>query len=186
MPSVYVVSGLPRSGTSMMMRMLVGGGLPALADDLRTADSDNPRGYFELEAVKATVRDASWTKDAPGRVVKVISYLLPHLPPTLDYRVVFLRRNLDHVVRSQRAMLDRLAADVAQSDDAARSALADHLVEIESWRETAKHVRMLGVSYERVLAEPAAQVDRIAEFLEVPLDRAAMVAAVEPGLQRQR
>jgi len=186
MEPVYVVSGLPRSGTSMMMRMLVAGGMAALTDERRAADSDNPRGYFELEAVKGTARDASWTRDASGKLVKVISYLLPHLPPTYTYRVVFLRRTLDQVVRSQRAMLDRLEAGVEQADATARTALAEHLVELDTWLESAGHVKLLGVSYEKVLADPAAQSARIAAFLERELDVDAMARAVEPALQRQR
>jgi hypothetical protein len=185
MPSIYVVSGLPRSGTSMMMRMLSAGGLPVLTDERRSADADNPRGYFELEAVRSSARDASWTQRAAGRAVKVISYLLPHLPADLDYRVVFLRRGLDQVVRSQRAMLDRLGTAVARTDDDGRRALADHLVEIETWLEHARHMHVLGVSYERVLAEPAVQIERIVSFLGVGLDRDKMAAAVEPALRRQ-
>ncbi|MGE3544635.1 MAG: sulfotransferase family protein, partial [Kofleriaceae bacterium] len=100
-PIVFVVSGLPRSGTSMMMRMLAEGGAPILADATRRPDADNPRGYYELEAVKRTARDASWVADAPGRVVKVISSLLPHLPTEWTYRVLFMRRSIDQVVRSQ-------------------------------------------------------------------------------------
>src|SRR5690606_36045182 len=99
-PPVYIVSGLPRSGTSMMMRMLAAGGLPVLTDEVREADSDNPRGYFELEAVKGSAKDASWVRQAPGKAVKVISYLLRSLPADLEYRVVFMRRSLDQVVRS--------------------------------------------------------------------------------------
>jgi hypothetical protein len=166
--------------------MLAAGGLPVLADDRRLADEDNPRGYFELEAVKGSARDATWARGAAGRAVKVISYLLPHLPTELEYRVVFMRRGLDQVVRSQRAMLERLGtAPEGGSEADARRALADHLVEIEAWLETARHVHVLGVSYEKVLAEPAVQVDRVAAFLPVALDRAAMIAAVEPGLRRQ-
>lgn len=170
----------------MMMRMLALGGAAILADGRRVADRDNPRGYVELDAVKATARDASWTRDAPGRVVKVVSSLLPHLPPALSYRVVFLRRKLDQVVRSQRAMLARLTPELVQSDDAARRALGDHLVEIEAWLETAAHMRVLGVSYERILADPEPQVQRIVRFLELDLDVPAMLRAIEPGLQRQR
>src|SRR5262245_33652253 len=95
---VYVVSGLPRSGTSMMMGMLVAGGLPVLADGRRVSDVDNPRGYFELEAVKGSEKDTAWVADAGGKVVKVISYLLRALPDDRDYRVVFMRRSLDQVV----------------------------------------------------------------------------------------
>lgn len=178
----------------MMMRMLAEGGAAILADDQRAADSDNPRGYFELEAVKGTARDASWVREAPGKLVKVISALLPHLPATATYRVVFMRRSLDHVVRSQRAMLDRLelagdphASASNMGDEAsARRALAEHIVELDSWLETAHHMRVLGVSYERVLAQPEIEIERIVRFLELELDRTAMLRAIEPALRRQR
>jgi hypothetical protein len=183
---IYVVSGLPRSGTSMMMRMIAAGGAPILVDGRREADADNPRGYFELEAVKGSANDASWVADAPGKTVKVISYLLRSLPSTHEYRVVFMRRGLDQVVRSQRAMLERLGQAVPEDDGEARRLLAEHVVDVETFLETAPHIRRMGVAYERVLAEPRAQAERIAGFLEVPLALDAMVAAVEPGLQRQR
>jgi hypothetical protein len=183
---VYLVSGLPRSGTSMMMRALAAGGASILADDARPADPDNPHGYFELAAVKATARDASWVREAPGRVVKVISHLLPHLPAGQEYRVVFMRRRLDQIVRSQRAMLTRLGGAAPGDDAVARRILADHLVEIEAWLETARHMRVLGVSYEQTLAAPGTQVDRIADFLALALDRAAMARAIDPALHRQR
>jgi hypothetical protein len=186
-PPIYVVSGLPRSGTSMMMRMLAAGGLPVLVDERRTADSDNPRGYFELDAVKGSAADTSWVRDAPGKVVKVISYLLRHLPAEHTYRVVFMRRDLDQVVRSQRVMLDRLDASVEDTDEEARRTLAEHLVDVETWLETAPHVRMCGVAHAKVMADPRAQAERVARFLERDdLDLDAMAASVEPGLWRQR
>lgn len=190
-PPVYIVSGLPRSGTSMMMRMLAAGGLPVLTDEVREADSDNPRGYFELEAVKGSAKDASWVRQAPGKAVKVISYLLRSLPADLEYRVVFMRRSLDQVVRSQRVMLERLGQPVEQTDEEAREQLANHVVDVEAWLDTATHVRRLGVAYERVLADPRPQAERIAAFLgpdlgDLQLDVDAMVRAVEPALQRQR
>ncbi len=185
--TVFVVSGLPRSGTSMMMRMLAEGGAPLLVDEQRAADSDNPRGYFELEAVKGTARDASWIAHAPGRCVKVISTLLPHLPAECDYRVLLMRRNVDQIVRSQRAMLERLGTTPAGEDDSvARVSQLEHLVELESWLATARHMKVLGVSYERVLAQPDKEIERILGFLELDLDAAAMRRAVEPALQRQK
>jgi hypothetical protein len=170
----------------MMMRMLADGGGEILTDSRRTADSDNPRGYYELEAVKGTAADSSWTAQAPGRIVKVISWLLPHLPSSLEYRVLFMHRDLDQVVRSQRAMLERLAPTIDQSDQDARRALASHLAEIAIWLETTPHMRVLGVSYERVIADPGPQVARILEFLGLDLDASAMVRAIEPALRRQR
>lgn len=171
----------------MMMRMLSAGGAAMLVDDRRASDVDNPRGYFELEAVKGTARDTSWISEANGRCVKVISSLLPALPPDRAYRVIFMRRALDQVVRSQRAMLERLGTAVSsESERAARSTLADHLVEIETWLQTAGHMTVLGVSYERVLADPAAETARLLRFLELDLDAAAMQRAIEPDLQRQK
>jgi hypothetical protein len=123
--------------------------------------------------------------DAPGKVVKVISYLLPYLPADLDYKVIFLRRNLDSVVRSQTVMLNRLGQPASTSDDEARSLLAEHVVDIETWFEQAAHVQRCSVSYERVLADPAAHARRIADFLGVALDVDAMARAVEPELRRQ-
>ncbi len=183
---VYVVSGLPRSGTSMIMRMLAAGGLPVLDDGRREADPDNPRGYFELEAVKGSERDASWVRTAPGKTVKVISYLLRHLPADLEYKVVFMRRDLDQVVRSQRVMLQRLGAPPGPGDEEARAELAEHLVDVEAWLEGAPHMRWCGVGYARVLAEPRREAERVARFLDTPLDIDAMARAVEPDLWRQR
>ncbi len=186
-PPVYVVSGLPRSGTSMVMRMLAAGGLPVLEDGQRSADPDNPRGYFELEAVKGSARDVSWVSAAAGKTVKVISYLLPHLPADREYRVVFMRRDLDQVVRSQRAMLERLGTAEGQaSDERARAELAEHLVDVEAWLEGAAHVRWCPVGYARVLADPRREAERMADFVGAPLDVDAMLRAVEPGLWRQR
>ena len=103
---ITVVSGLPRSGTSMMMKMLEAGGIPPVTDELRTADEDNPKGYYEFERVKAMDQgDTSWVVGARGKVVKVISALLKHLPPGEQYRVVFVRRNMPEILASQRKML---------------------------------------------------------------------------------
>src|SRR5262249_30630691 len=104
-PDIIIVSGLPRSGTSLMMQMLDGGGVPVLTDNIRAADTDNPRGYYEFEPVKATKRDATWLPAARGKAVKMVSQLLYHLPPGETYRVLFLERDLEEVLASQEKML---------------------------------------------------------------------------------
>src|SRR5262245_12033356 len=104
---ITIVSGLPRSGTSLMMQMLQAGGLPILCDQVRAADDDNPRGYLEFEKVRQLAKDAGWMNQADGKVLKVVSLLLYHLPPGFEYRVVFMRRNLDEILRSQEKMLNR-------------------------------------------------------------------------------
>ncbi|RMH43218.1 MAG: sulfotransferase family protein [Deltaproteobacteria bacterium] len=182
---ITIVSGLPRSGTSLMMQMLHRGGLPVLSDGERTADDDNPRGYFELEAVKATARDASWVAEAEGKVVKVISELLPHLPADRTYRVIFMRRRLDEVLASQRRMLQRRGEPLGD-DDAMRSLFARHVERAERFLRDADHMTALYVSYNRLVADPAAQAARVAAFLGGIVDPAAMAAAVDPSLYRNR
>ena len=104
---ITIVSGLPRSGTSMMMKMLEAGGMQVLTDHIRTADEDNPKGYYEFERVKQIEHDQAWLPDAQGKVVKMISALLKHLPSSYTYKVIFMRRNIDEILASQKQMLIR-------------------------------------------------------------------------------
>src|SRR5262245_20267166 len=113
---IIVVSGLPRSGTSLMMQMLDRGGIPAVTDRLRAADEDNPRGYYEFEAVKRTKQDASWLPAARGRAVKLVSSLLYDLPNSEAYRVLFMQRDMDEVLESQEKMLARLGRPTVPRD----------------------------------------------------------------------
>src|SRR5450432_3057856 len=111
--TITVVSGLPRSGTSLMMQMLAAGGMPLLTDQIRAPDQDNPRGYFEFERVKQIKRDQAWLGSAVGKAVKIIHLLLYDLPPNRNYRVIFMRRNIEEVLISQRKMLQRTARQPA-------------------------------------------------------------------------
>ena len=183
---IYVVSGLPRSGTSMMMRMLDEGGLPVITDEIRTADDDNPRGYYELEAVKKTKGDPAWLAGAEGKVVKVISQLLYDLPPDRRYKVVFMRRKLDEVLASQKTMLERRDEDNQSTDDEMKSMFASHVAEVEAWLKAADHMDVLYVSYNRLVSEPAPQLARLNDFIGGKLDVARMREVVEPALYRQR
>src|SRR6516225_5664390 len=94
MDAIIIVSGLPRSGTSLMMQMLDNGGVPVVTDNIRTADTDNPRGYYEFERVKKIKQDASWLPATRGKAVKMVSQLLYDLPPSEKYRIIFLERDL--------------------------------------------------------------------------------------------
>lgn len=189
--TVYIVSGLPRSGTSMMMQMLHRGGLPALTDQVRTADEDNPRGYFELERVKQTSDDASWVEEARGKVVKLISRLLFDLPhgasAGVRYKIVFMRRDLDEVLRSQRKMLDHRGEDSTASDDGEMKELfVSHLEDVEAWLRSREDIEVLFVNYNRMLQEPAKGAERINRFLGGVLDLESMVSMVDPALYRNR
>lgn len=181
-----IVSGLPRSGTSMMMKMLDAGGLPPLTDELRTADEDNPKGYYELERVKQTAADPSWLAEADGRAVKVISRLLTDLPVDRPYKVIFMRRQLDEVLASQRTMLERRGEEDATEAGAMKETYVAHLQEIEDWLRRTPGMQVLFVSYNRLLAEPEAQAERVRAFLDRDLDLEKMVSVVDPALHRQR
>jgi sulfotransferase family protein len=182
---ITIVSGLPRSGTSMMMRMVEAGGVPLLTDRLRGADEDNPHGYFELEAVKATKQDASWVEGAVGRAVKVVHLLLPELPADREYRVVMMNRDLDEVVASQATMLARSGRRSAPPEVLKR-VFAAQMQQVRSWMGSRRGVSALEVSYKRVLEAPLEEARRVAAFLAITGDPAVMAAAVDRALYRNR
>ena len=186
--AVIVVSGLPRSGTSMMMQMLEAGGVPVLTDGVREADEDNRRGYYELEEVKRSRRDVSWVAQAAGKAVKVVSMLLYELPEDRHYRVVFMRRDMDEVLASQRAMLKRRGEpDPGQASDLEIGAkFQAHLAEVDGWMEQRSNMEALHVEYADVLEDPTSWAQRIARFLGRDMDVEAMVKVVDGGLRRQR
>lgn len=182
-----IVSGLPRSGTSMMMRMLDEGGLPVLIDNIRVADEDNPKGYYEFEPVKKTKDDASWVAEGHGKAVKMVYRLLYDLPEGHEYRVLFMRRNLDEVIKSQDVMLERQGK---KSGDLPADKLKDvFLGEIDKckkWMDDRAHFSYIEVNYNDVLADPEPQVRRVHEFLDSSLDFAKMKGVVDQALYRQR
>ncbi|QDT67748.1 hypothetical protein MalM25_06520 [Planctomycetes bacterium MalM25] len=183
---VLVVSGLPRSGTSLVMQMLATGGVEPLTDGERAADIDNPRGYLELEAVKRMKGGAEWIPDARGKVVKVISHLLGDLPAGEDYRVVFVERDLDEVLASQAKMIERLGRP-APPEEAVRRAFEAHL---QNFDQLAQGFEVLRLRYVEIIAEPAEAARKLADFAGVdrsePLDLEAMQRVVEPALYRNR
>jgi sulfotransferase family protein len=183
---VTIVSGLPRSGTSMMMRMLEAGGLPVLTDNVRQADDDNPKGYYEFERVKAIQHDASWLPDAAGRVVKMISALLRHLPPEYSYRIIFMQRDMNEILASQRQMLVRRREPTTDDDSKMAALFEKHLREVDAWIRQQPHIRILYVSYNDILGSPAQQAALVNDFLGGGLNVHAMVDVVDHALHRQR
>ena len=183
---ITIVSGLPRSGTSMMMQMLVAGGLEALTDGVRRADRDNPRGYFEFERVKQTKKDASWLEEAEGKVVKMVSMLLLDLPPGRDYRVVFMRRDLGEILKSQAVMLENLGKAAGPPDAEMRALYESHLRQVEAGVGRQPGFRLLWCDYSDVLLRPRETAERVAGFVGSGLDVDRMVEAVDPALYRNR
>ena len=184
---ITVVSGLPRSGTSMMMKMLEAGGIPPLTDKERTADEDNPKGYYEYERVKKLPDDIAWLPDAEGKAVKVISQLLKHLPSDYVYRVIFMRRNIEEILASQKKMLIRRGEDPNKvSDDELTDLFEKHLRHVINWLRTQPNVQTFFVHYSEMLAEPESNAAKLNKFAGGALDVQAMAAVVDPDLYRNR
>jgi hypothetical protein len=185
---VIIVSGLPRSGTSMMMRMLEAGGIDVLVDHIRKPNEDNPKGYYEFERVKKLPEgDIAWLNSARGRVVKIIAALLQHLPAMYTYKVLFMRRDIDEILASQKQMLVRRGQETDKVDDAEMAQLFEHhLVEVYAWMDQQSNLSYFDVNYNAVLADPQPIAEQIQQFLGWDLDIEAMVAMVDPQLYRQR
>lgn len=184
---VTIVAGLPRSGTSLLMQMLAAGGIPALTDNIRQADHDNLRGYWEFEPVKQTAKDPSWLAEAPGKVVKMVFRLLYDLPANYRYRVVFTERKLEEVLASQRAMLVRQGKQGASlSDEQLARVFTGQVDQCLTWLAQQPNFSMLKINYNALIGDPLPEALRMNEFLGSNLDVAAMAAVVDPSLYRQR
>lgn len=184
---VTVVSGIPRSGTSMMMSMLEAGGIPILTDGVREANEDNPRGYYEFERVKALERDKAWLEKARGKAVKVISALLEHLPQEYSYKVIFMERHLDEVLASQERMLARQGKPTDDEDDEKMRTLFErHVEQSKRWLSQQPQADVLYVSYNEAMENPTREAARVNRFLGGDLDEQAMSNVIDPTLYRQR
>ncbi len=182
---VIVVSGLPRSGTSLMMQMLANAGLEPVTDSLREADTDNPRGYFEFEPVKKLKSDSSWLPQCRGKVIKVISQLLFDLPSTENYRVIFMRRNIDEILASQEKMLRRLGRQGADPE-MIRLSYAKHIEAIERWRSWQANMKWLEVSYNVLLQDPQVALTELPNFLGHEFQAESLIEAIDPSLHRNK
>jgi hypothetical protein len=185
---IVIVSGLPRSGTSMMMKMLETGGIPVLTDYQRTADADNPRGYYEFERVKKLKDgDTEWLPDARGKAVKVISALLEHLPGDYRYRVLFMHRSLPEILASQRRMLVNRSEDPeAVTDDELAGLYERHLQKVEAWLARQRNMAVLYLNYNDLVEHPEPGVIKVNNFLGGGLATEKMLGVIDPGLYRQR
>ena len=184
---IAIVSGLPRSGTSLMMQMLVAGGMSALSDGERQADTDNPRGYLEWERIKQLPKDPACIAEGEGKVVKVISQLLLSLPAGHDYRIIFMQRPLPEVLASQDQMLRRRGTYKEGANPAIISAAFEkHLREVYAWLDGKPYVKTLRVPYHEVLSQPKEISHQLAQFLGIPLDVEAMTQQVDASLYRNR
>lgn len=181
-----IVSGLPRSGTSMMMRMLDIGGLPVVTDELRQADEDNPRGYYEFAPALKTKEDPSWLNNARGSVVKMIYKLLHDLPDSMEYRVILMRRDLSEILESQKVMLGRMGKEDNVSDDVMGKFFQLEMDKFCNWTRKQPNFSMLEVSYNELVKNTEPVVAKVAAFLDRPLNQQAMCQVVDSSLYRNR
>jgi hypothetical protein len=172
----------------MTMKMLQAGGLSLITDDIRTADEDNPRGYFEIERVKdlAKENDKSYLEEARGKAIKIISYLLKDLPKTNNYKILFMHRNLHEVLASQAKMLDRRGESSDASDERMLELYEDHLWKVKYLLEHNAHLHHLDIRYTEVLDRPLEQAERIRGFVGLALNVEKMAAVVDAQLYRNR
>jgi hypothetical protein len=186
---ITIVSGLPRSGTSMMMKMLESGNMEILSDNERKPDIDNPRGYYELEKVKTLAEDNQWLGSARGKVIKVVSPLLPHLflEQSLRYKIIFMLRSLDEILASQEKMAERLhhRTGTVQSSILKQN-FSVHLEEIRNWMEQHNSIEFTYINYSDVISYSAAVADDVCRFLGLSLDREKMTTVADRELYRHR
>ena len=182
---VIIVSGLPRSGTSMLMQMLDAAGIPILSDGLRTADESNPRGYLEYEPVKKLASDNRWVSAAGGKAVKIILQLLPHLPAGVPVKVLFLNRPVEEVVESQNMMLQRLGRKIPADPAILIATFQKQQQAALEFLKQRPSTSVLEVSQKKLIARDADQIQQMAAFLNLsPEAVPAMLAAIDPSLNR--
>ncbi len=184
MDHIIVVSGLPRSGTSLMMQMLKNGGMEILTDNIRKADENNPKGYFELEKVKKLKEDSSWVIQARGRAFKAVSMLLYDLPSTEKYKIIFMERNMAEILASQRKMLNTLNQDQGPDDVEMTDAFINHLEKMRQWLEKQSCMDVLYVCYNDLLKDSEDEARKIARFVDVDLGIEKMAEVIDPSLHR--
>ena len=186
--TVYVVSGLPRSGTSMMMKMLEAGGMPLLVDNIREADDDNLNGYYEFEDVKS-LKDGNnkWLAEARGKVVKIITAHIPYLPSIYKYKIVTMRRALPEILASQKKMLIRRGEDPNKlSDQKATELYLQLLEQVDNWIIKQSNIEHIEIDYNQMLADPEPQVKKLLDFLGQPMQARDLINIIDPAMYRQR
>lgn len=184
---ITIVSGLPRSGTSMMMRMLEAGGMEVVTDNIRKANEDNPHGYFEFEKVKKIKEDSSWLDETFGKVFKMVSMLLYELPSDKNYKIIFMKRNMKEIMASQRIMLKRQGRDTGSVDDEEMGRLSEkHVNQVERWLEKQKNMDVLYASYNDLIKKPRENAEIVNQFLGNRLVVERMLKAIDRTLHRNR
>ncbi len=171
----------------MMMKMLAEGGLQTVTDALRTADEDNPNGYFEFEPVKQLPQgNTKWLDNADHKVVKIISQLLEYLPSQHRYKIIFMERDIKEVLASQQKMLTRRNEENRLEDEEMEKQFHSHLDAIKYWLARQPNIEVLYLSYNQLVSSPSDACKKLVDFLEIPLDVGKMCAVPSEKLYRNR
>jgi len=182
---INIVSGLPRSGTSMMMKMLEAGGLEPLSDNLRVADEDNPKGYYEFERAKKLETNKEWLYLAEGKVVKLISQLLFYLPDARNYKVVFMLRNLDEVLASQKRMIIRRGEKSNIEDLQMIKIFKSHLIDVKEWLESKKNIDVIYIDYNDTVTDATNSINELFNFFG-NINKKNMLDVIDKSLYRNK
>ena len=184
---VTIVSGFPRSGTSMMMQILQAGGMPVLCDDISRANEHNPRGYLEYSKTRTIVKDSSWIKDAKGMAIKVMAVHLRFIPPEHNYRVIFMRRNVDEIIFSREIMSRKSGRSIAIGVPEFNPEWYNRILNrCSEWMLSQNNIVTYYCDYNDMISNTKEGIDRLNDFLIPNLDTNAMISAVDPKLYRQR
>ena len=182
MEEIIVVTGLPRSGTSLMMQILAKSNLPILSDGKRESDINNPEGYYELEAVKGIVRDNSFLNEAKGKVVKIVAPLPTFMNKNLKYKVVFMRRDMDQILRSQEKMLEK---DQASEREKFRTIYEFHLKKTYQFFKD-NSIPFIDINYSKLIEQPEVELAILKDFCSLNCDVNDLIEVVKPELYRNK
>jgi predicted AlkP superfamily phosphohydrolase/phosphomutase/tetratricopeptide (TPR) repeat protein len=185
--SIIIVSGLPRSGTSLMMQILDKAGMTLFTDNSRIPDDNNPKGFFEHEAVKRLARDNTWLKETKGKVVKIIAPLLFALPEKFIYKIIFMNRNIHEVILSQQKMLTSEGrAKEGTFSISLNNSFSNILKKVENWRERSHHVEILYIEHKELIKNPVIEINKVKQFLDFEVSAQELSKIIDRNLYRSK
>ena len=185
--NIYIVSGLPRTGTSLMMKMLEAGGLSVVTDDIRSADTDNPKGYYELEKVKNIFNDNDWLKTIKGRSIKMVSQLLLKIPKENTYKIIFMKRDLKEVIMSQKKMLiNRKKKLPLVNDDTLEKFYLNHLNKITSFIDQSSNIDVRYIYFNKLMKSPLSELRKLQNDFINNINMDNMIKMIDTSLYRNR
>ena len=184
---IIVVTGLPRSGTSLMMQILQSLQIKLFTDNHRSADESNPKGYFEHQWVKTIEKDNSWLTDVKGKAIKIVSPLIKYLPVDLNYKIIFMNRDLDEIIQSQERMLtENNKKDDATNSEELKQIFLKDLKQSKDWIHTQLHSEVLEILHSKLLKNPETELEKIKSFLKIDINTTLILKVIDKNLYRSK